>query len=161
MPAIPRQIFVRALISFVALGASSFAVLGDSLGEKSSLFSKAIFGVAQSIHSDGSLLLRRIDPSTNQLQIMKLKQRNVLGFDASVIEAATSREMSCLILLEYKGVTFGDCGILVGRKGERQYTALIDMQRSGEPNLVNCSQFEREAFRVNGLEECVFDGEKE
>lgn len=131
----------------------------DTLGEGlyPPLF-QTISGLAVSVTDRATITLNRVNPQTNAHELVQISQRNAMGFDASTIERFLGEQLSCVIALEDSGVTYADCRMLIHEGGENTRLDVLRQLITNAPELVGCSEIEREAFRENGREECVLSG---
>lgn len=143
------------LIATVAPKVACSDTLGEGLYP---LLFQTISGLAVSVTDRATITLSRVNPQTNVRELVQVSQRNAMGFDASTIERFLSEQLSCVIALEDSGVTYADCRMLIRENGENTRLDVLRQLLTNAPELVGCSEVEREAFRENGQEECVVNG---
>lgn len=137
----------------------SAGALANALGEEDRFPFETIHGVATAVSQDGFIEFERTVPGSLEAEMLTLKQRNVTRFSPDLIAAISGQELSCTVLLRTNQTVFVDCGALIGQRGNRQRLGLLQFQRVNDSDSIGCPDFEKLAFKIKGLEPCIF-GEK-
>lgn len=117
-------------------------------------------GTVTSVSADGTISFERLNPSTNKREIVEVNQRNITHFDESTIQKILGNRVSCLMIVEYQSITYGECSLAFSMPGRYIPVNLLDHLREVKPSLVGCEERERQAFHSIGQTECVYESEK-